>query len=462
MKRNNIGLYMAFAVTVCFATSSYAQSLNSSYFLEGSFTRHEINPAFAPERDYFTLPALGGYYFGAQSTVGASDFIFDSKSYPGKLTTFMSRDVDRQSFLGSLPSDSRVNSAFSVDVLSFGFRTRGGYAFLGLKIRGGETVSIPKEMFEFMKSGLSTGTYSVSDAVVSAISYADLEFGESRRFGDNLTLGAKIHMLAGIAYGDVKINSLQARLDGEQWRVRLDAESNVGLNGLTFQQKSDGTVDVENPDYKFNGLSGWGLAFDLGAEYDMSDIVDGLRLSASVTDLGFLRWGKGHRYTNNPEKEFLFDGFHDVEDDQDLEDQCDQLSEDFQALADFYDKGEDALSAGPAATVRFGAEYALPGIQWLSAGELITLRTGLWHSFESRTSVNMAPARWFDASLNVAFSTFGTTMGWMLDFHPRGFNFFIGSDGLRIKLSKDRIPMEATSADVQFGVRFPIGMPKNI
>lgn len=57
----------------------------------------------------------------------------------------------------------------------------------------------------------------------------------------------------------------------------------------------------------------------------------------------------------------------------------------------------------------------------------------------------------------MAFSTFGTDLGWVLDFHPKAVSLFIGSDGVRARLSKDGIPVSASSASVMFGLKFALG-----
>ena len=53
-----------------------AQEANrSGYFLDGYTFRHAINPAFAPERNYVSIPVLGNFGVSAMSNVGVSTFI---------------------------------------------------------------------------------------------------------------------------------------------------------------------------------------------------------------------------------------------------------------------------------------------------------------------------------------------------------------------------------------------------
>lgn len=438
----------AFTLVVC------GQGLNSAYFLSGSFSRHEMNPAFAPERNYFSLPVIGGFGTDIVSNAGASNFIYNSISYPGKLTTFMSGDVDRVEFLNGLKDVTRLNAGISMDVFSFGFTSFGGYNTVGFRVRNNETVRLPKELFEFMKSGLVPGEYSIDDVRVRSNTYADLALGHSRMVGDRLRLGATLHLLAGAEYLDMNVSHIEATTMASKWNIRMNGTVNAS-GEITYGKKSDGAVDLNDIKYKFPGVSGFGLAFDLGAAYDMSDIVDGLSLSASVTDLGFISWSKGKTFATDPNKTVEFDGFHDVSKTSDIEDQFDKIGEDFKAMTNLYETESGSFSGNPTATLRLGILYRLPWVDWISAGELLTYMTG-YNNFESRTSVNIAPAKWFDASLNLAFSSYATNMGWVINFHPKGFNFYIGSDGLKVKLSNN-IPTTATSANIVLGMRFPLG-----
>lgn len=442
------------SVLLCAVTVS-AQSLSSAYFLSGSYTRQELNPALTPERAYFSLPVLGGFELNANSNVGLSNFVYNSTRYPGKLTSFMSADVDGNTFLSALKNRNSIGSSSTIELLSTGFSQFGGYTTIGLKLKDSEELFVPKEFFAFMKAGLSDGQYLIEDLNTKVRAYADLQLGHSRKIGDNLRVGARIHVLAGLGFADLNVKRMNAVSGAAQWCLSMDAEARV--NGFKLQTKDDGTPDFDKVKYQFQGITGIGMALDLGAEYNLSDFVDGLKLSASVTDLGFMNWSEVQTFATNPNDEFTFDGFHGVADEDELNRQSDEIGERLEALATFHETDSKSYSAAPAATFRIGAQYCIPGVRWLSAGELLTIRTGSMSMFESRTSVNFAPFTWFDASLNVAFSTYGTALGWIVNFHPNGINFFVGSDGFRAKLNKNSVPLNDCTASIMAGLRFPLG-----
>ena len=70
MRTNVLAIILSGAVTTLAVSDAMAQTQNSrsTYFLEGSTYRHELNPAFMGERGYVSFPGLGNLTIGAQST----------------------------------------------------------------------------------------------------------------------------------------------------------------------------------------------------------------------------------------------------------------------------------------------------------------------------------------------------------------------------------------------------------
>ena len=109
------------------------------------------------------------------------------------------------------------------------------------------------------------------------------------------------------------------------------------------------------------------------------------------------------------------------------------------------------------ATLNIGVEYALPAYDKLSFGFLSTSRLqGVYSWNEERISATISPCKMLEFSANVGFGTLGTNVGWILNFHPRSFSLFIGSDHCVGKLSKQFIPLRS-NYDISMGINFPIG-----
>ena len=212
MKKNSIKIGLSVILGFVVAASSVAQTINSSYFIDGSFDKHLLNPALTPERGYISLPVLGGYSLTLNSNVGLSNFLYESKTNPGMLTTFMSSEIDKNRFMQSLPDVSQIDMALDMELLNLGFRAFGGFNTISISMKNRETISIPQQMFGFMKASLSDGNYLIEDVNVNSVTYLETSLGHSHKITDNLTIGAKLKFLTGVAYADANINQLKANV----------------------------------------------------------------------------------------------------------------------------------------------------------------------------------------------------------------------------------------------------------
>ena len=74
-------------------------------------------------------------------------------------------------------------------------------------------------------------------------------------------------------------------------------------------------------------------------------------------------------------------------------------------------------------------------------------------------SANWKPLRWLDGGVNFAVNTFTTSAGWILNIHPKGYNFFVGMDHILGKTSKEFIPL-SSNASVALGMNITFGSNK--
>ena len=101
-----------------------AQNLRSSYFMDGMYYRHQLNPAFAAESNYINLPffVLGNFQVGTQGNVGVNNFLYKYNQNGYNLTTFMNPIVGNDEFLNRLKSTNRLNASVSMPVIAIGFK----------------------------------------------------------------------------------------------------------------------------------------------------------------------------------------------------------------------------------------------------------------------------------------------------------------------------------------------------
>lgn len=441
--------------------SAAAQTINSAYFTEDYKFRHMLNPAFGNEQNYVSIPALGNISVNTHGNFGYRDVIKSNPMYPSlsdkKMTTFLNPYISAEDALsGFSTGNNRITGDVSLTILSAGFKAFGGYNTIEINSRTTTGVSLPYELFEFAKN-TGNHSYDIGDINAHAQSFAEIAFGHSRQINDKLRLGAKLKVLVGLGRADVKMRNMKADLTAEdKWTITGEATADVSMKGFSYVSEEkeyniegSGTYErVNDVDLDGVGVGGFGMAIDLGGVYEINE---DWTVSASVLDLGFISW-TNDMLAENRSKSFVFNGFHDVsvtsdrgeEIDTKVDRYGDQLA-DFANLTDMGDKG--GRSTGIGATINVGAEYTLPVYRKVSFGALCTSRiNGAYSWTEGRLSANYAPLNWLDGGVSFAVNSFTTSMGWVLNLHPKGYNFFIGMDHILGKTSKEMIPLSSNAS----------------
>ena len=449
------------AALMAVGCSAAAQTINSAYFTEDYKFRHMLNPAFGNEQNYVSIPALGNISVNTHGNFGYRDVIMSNPMYPSlsdkKMTTFLNPYISAEDALsGFSTGNNRITGDVSLTILSAGFKAFGGYNTIEINSRTTTGVSLPYELFEFAKN-TGNHSYNIGDINAHAQSFAEIAFGHSRQINDKLRLGAKLKVLVGLGRADVKMRNMKADLTAEdKWTITGEATADVSMKGFSYVSEEkeyniegSGTYErVNNVDLDGVGVGGFGMAIDLGGVYEINEDWTG---SASVLDLGFISW-TNDMLAENRSKSFVFNGFHDVsvtsdrgeEIDTKVDRYGDQLA-DFANLTDMGDKG--GRSTGIGATINVGAEYTLPVYRKVSFGALCTSRiNGAYSWTEGRLSANYAPQNWLDGGVSFAVNSFTTSMGWVLNLHPKGYNFFIGMDHILGKTSKEMIPLSSNAS----------------
>lgn len=389
MKKNSIFHLFTAIIFICLGTAASAQSLHSGYFLEGYTYRHLMNPAFAPERNYVAIPGLGNINVGAQSNVGVNTFLYPYGN--DKLTTFMNGNISSSEFLGKLKDNNRINVDLNMTLLSAGFRAWGGFNTIDINMRSTTSLNLPRGLFEFMKLGMnsSNSVYEMDDLGISSNNYAEIALGHSRQINDKLNVGGKLKFLLGLGNVDVKMNDMKVQMAEDKWMVQANGEMNASVKGLTMPTKGESgkevnspsekdLIDWENIDLDNPGLTGFGMAVDLGATYKLRE---DLTLSAAILDLGFISWNNTIKAATS-NKPWEFDGFKniamgsdDADGDKPLEDQLEDLGKDVENYASFH-RSETGSSSTKAlgATLNIGADYTFPLYDKLHFGFLSSTR----------------------------------------------------------------------------------------
>lgn len=470
MKTNFRYLMGAMAMACCGVAT--AQNLNSAYFLDGYTYGHRMNPAKDYDRKgYVSFPLLGNVNMGMSGNLAATDVL---KFNGNQLTTFLHPDIPVAEALKGFSANNHTRMDVNLDIIGFGFHAWGGFNTFNISMRSNVGFNAPYEVFEAAKS-LTNKDYDLSGLRMDASAWAEIGFGHSRQVNDAWRVGGKLKVLLG--GGRAKLNMERASLNlsaPDRWVLTADAQAEVSLKGFTWgemEQKEynqGGTyeqIDFDNMDVDGCGINGWGLGFDLGAEWDLGEQgwLEGMTVSASLLDLGFISWNETHTAYNNG-KEVVFTGFNDIKVDDGpgtpAGDQTDGYADRFSDLIALQDGGVKKSTGMLGATLNIGVEYQMPFYKKLSAGFLSTTRIqGAYSWNEERISATVSPLKWLEASVNVGFGTMGTSFGWVANIHPKGFNLFVGMDHLMGKFAKQGLPLGSHNG-VTFGINIPFGKAK--
>ena len=459
--------YRHLAATLLLATAvapAAAQEFRTAAFMQTNNYRHQINPAMLDEA-YVGMPFFGQINVGATGNFGLKNFVYKLDGNPRyDLTTFMSPTVSAGEFLGDLHDKNRADVYINYNIFSVGFKAFKGINLVELNLRSNTNVSLPYELFEFMKTTGAKETYHLQDIGVRSQNYLELALGHSHHINDQWTVGAKLKFLFGGAYADFSADQLDVTMNGDQWRIVGDARLKAAVLSSEFDYEDpsknapDGRRRVKGIDDVSFGLPGFGMGVDLGATFK---VTKDLTLSAAINDLGFINWSKVKNASSRGD--YTFDGFEDIYAGSNntggnkLGDQFETLGDDLEEMFSVYDDGEGSSSQALAATINIGAEYTLPVYRNLRFGFLYTSRLhGLYSYHQGLLSATIRPVKCLEASVNTAVSSTGCTFGAALSLRAKHYNFFIGSDRIFGKVSKEFIPLNSLNANVTMGMSFPL------
>lgn len=460
--------YMAAALTMVAAIlPTSAQELRTSYFMETSNYRHQMNPALL-DSPYFGM-FFSNINVGMTGNIGAKQFIFDTNGLPGytgnyRYTTFMDPNVDAKTFLNKLHDKNRFDLYLNYNLFSVGFKAWGGVNLLELNLRSNTNLTLPKGLFEFAKTAGEKEHYEFGGLGMRTQNYMELALGHSRDINKQWRVGGKLKFLIGAAYADFTADNVTLDMTEDAWRIQSNAQMKASLlksdviHEAPSKNSADGRPRVKKLDNFGFSLPGFGMALDLGVTYKP---IENLTLSAAITDLGFISWKNTHHASS--QGDYTFDGFNNIyigsdkDQTEDIDDQFDQIGDDLEEMFSVYDDGTKTATQALAATLNVGAEYKLPAYDKLKFGFLYTSRIhGKYSWHQGMLNVGVRPVKWFECNVNGAVTSTGVTAGGMLSLKAPHFNFYIAADRFFSKMGKQGVPLNSSNGNITFGMTFPL------
>ncbi len=459
MKTTIKKLLAASAVLAGFLTASAQQNTYSGYFLDGYTYRYQLNPALADSANFVSFPALGNLNIGMNGNLHLKNVLYN---VDGRTSLFTNPAISASEVMKHIKDANKIGFQTKIGILSGGFRAWGGYNTVSINAVANADVSVPGSLFSLLKEGVQNTTYDITNLRASANAYAEIAFGHSRDLGKyvpGLKAGVAVKFLIGAGNVDAYLNKAHLTLGENEWIGTTNADIYASVKGLTYKTKYSKNTRrdyVNGAEIDGFGLNGFGLGFDLGASYRLNKDWE---FSVAVLDLGFISYGDTQYASTNGDRSVNTDKYTFNPDDDaenSFSNEWKRLRDDVSELYQLDDMGNIGnRTRALAATLNFAAQYTFPLYRNLTFGLLNSTRIhGMFTSTQFRLSANVAPVKCFSAGVNVAAGTYGTSFGWMLNVHPKGFNLFFGMDHTLGKLAKQGVPL-SSNAELNFGINFP-------
>ena len=471
-----IGVF--FMMLVC-TLSANAQFLRTSYFMEGTHYRQQLNPALTPTKGYFNLPVIGA----VNATVGST-----SLGYQDIIDIIDDGDdfYTKPDFMNRLKDNNKLNVNFSTEILSAGWYKGKNFWSFNIGLRTDIGANLTKNMFTFLnemetvEENWRNSNYDISGQRLNINAYTEVGLGLSRQINSRLTVGARVKALLGIGNMELKLNkvAMNANLPNDaeitKWssesywssmtpsqaaqaaqelkdkfnnyhaNLTVGAELKSSFKGLELKEEEgkDYVTDFDFDSGKL-GIAGYGFGIDLGASYK---ILDNLTVSASVLDLGFISWSKSSTKiaSANPDpidiKGSTYANMVNPNDPNTVMNAVNQLQNDAQGYMDRVTNGDvldydmlqlevsdakESRKSRLASTLVLGAEYGFFNNK-LAVGVLSTTRFVQPDALTELTfSANYRPKSWFNVALSYsAIQSAGKSFGLGLKLGP----LFVGTD----------------------------------
>ena len=281
-----------------------AQNSQVMYFLNLP-QGHLMNPALRPSNSlYVGLPVISGINLNINNNYVNFSDIFLKGQPKDSIITFLHPDYDVDKFLAKIKDRNSIEPETMIQLLGVGLSIgKDGYIFIDINDRIDANIVLPGDLFKLTLKGNEQFVGSKID--LSSLRgdikyYREFGLGYSRNFTEKLRIGVKGKLLFGIATASIDNKSLGITVN-EDYSHTFDANLAVHMSGpVSVYMDSKNNIDsIKFDDNRFKTSSGitdffsgkknTGLGLDVGATYDLTDRMI---VSASITDLGFIRWGK--------------------------------------------------------------------------------------------------------------------------------------------------------------------------
>jgi len=447
----NIAKYISILALLLAGVSSYAQVDITMYHMKDFPLNNQLNPAFQPKNgsiylSFPIIPILGTTYHNTSirgDGLNAGNFLSDKPSFSAIAT-------DNSKFA------SVQTNIFSWSPISFGFMVKDMYLSLDLQPKIHVEGRIPRDLMLLAWYGNGHDktigrNLSLEGLGVEAYGYVELALGFSKElWKDELFVGGKLKYLQGLGYVQANLGKKSyIHTDKDNYNITVGINPEVYIGGLPINVSTNNLDSVGAAisdglnNFSFSA-SNVGFAVDLGGSWNVPQ-VEGLNVSASLLDLGFIRWhgATAKRVSNEPLP--TFEGI-----DLSNGDFLDKLL-DTTLIATKVNVKSENFTKWLSPTLYMGANYHL--FKYLNAGALLGFKFNKYETLPFfALSANTQNLR-VNSSVSFSYYDGKPNVGLGLLFGRRGAQFHLLSDNILAAANYKK----AQLVHFRMGVNFLLG-----
>ena len=312
---NNIMKKNIYLFILCLSCISLHGQDMTLYNLHYAPQNLQVNPGFMPQSNwYVALPGLNIPAISIGNTFSMSD-IFETNGE----STVLNLNRAAAALNGG---SGDLSIGLQTDILNFGLKFAEKH-FIHLNVQnimsikfGYNTGLMNLIRYGFADSSNIGNTVTIADFGPQILNYSKIGIGYTLQLDDKITMGIRPNYYLGHAY----LNSQNTNISFftskalDQLLIQADVEIQSGGIGNVVDQLVlgiDGSNNEENTDFmsqaELFSNGGFGLDFGIDMAFDKT-----LNLSASVVDLGYIRWNQGSMTHSVEDIEINFQGLNDL------------------------------------------------------------------------------------------------------------------------------------------------------
>lgn len=424
-------------------TNTSAQN-NTLYLIPSVPQTIQLNPALKHKcKVYVSLPVISSLRLSVRNTgFGFHDVIHTGT---GALSGNYYLDIDNLDNKLRRMNFALVNE--DIDLLGFGFSIKEWYVTFGISNHLSVQGTYPHDIVSLRDGNWDVNTMTplpvkLNKIGVNATAWNSIGVSASKEVSEGFRIGARLKYINGMA--NVSTRKTRIELNTTDNPITLSAEVNYKVNSslpVTLGYAANGLVNSVDfspagknliGNYIFNGNRG--AAIDGGIIYDLDEAT---QVSASFTDLGFIKWKKNvnnftgtgtfvfrgidlDQYVNNPGQGNLLDAL------------VDSLKNAFRASS----ATNGYMSALPLNIYGGITRELMPNVK---AGAMTWIEINGGHIRPSLTfSLNLTPFNAFAATVSyTVMNNKLNQIGGALVLGNRGAQFYLATDNIPVRFTKD-------------------------